>query len=63
MRSQDNWMQRCCPDLHTQGTALAKPIAHKHDTALAGASAASQGVAAIFGMLMGCVTYTLSEQT
>jgi len=45
------------------GTALAKPIAHKHDTAQAGASAASSGVVAIFGMLMGWVTYTLSEQT
>jgi len=51
------------PEFHTQRTALAKPIAHKRGTAQAGASAASSGVVAIFGMLKGWMSYTLSEQT
>jgi hypothetical protein len=64
MRSLSSLRQSCSPpSLHTKDTALAMPTARRHDTAPVGLSAARSGVIAIFGMLKGWVTYTLSEQT
>jgi hypothetical protein len=51
-----NW---CYPNSHTKGTALAMSTARRRDTAPEGASAASSGVVAIFGMLKGWMSYIL----